>query len=490
MKKTLLTILGVVALTAFAQTPRVEIFELQGDLVDSLPGSTVQGVSLNGEWAVGYGSEYCQKSFIWNRTTGEFSLLTGSYLDQAYAAGVSNDGTVVGAYCDTIVITASNDTIQRGSVELMIAGYWKDSVWTALPMENGFEYTSGLEANVNGEARFISADGSVITGYIHSNTFKRNFYDESTGAFIETRTVSLLRPAVWTRKADGTYKLERKSQTMPTGDELQQGIWANYGASQDGKVIPVVADHPTGSRSPAVIVDGELIRIYGKEDINPALDETQYFYDGVAVTCSPDGRYVPGYWDFYGNGYDIVGFVYDTETDSLEEIPGWAAATVALDDGTLYGFDGYMGTALFRTADKSFNGTLSDYLNLYYDGYNGNLPQTIFSVSADGRTIGGWYAVADAIGAVMYPSIVVLNGDPNAEPNSVAALAADRRSIITLGNEVVAPGAATIQLYAPQGTLLAETSADRLSTVGHHGVLIIKATYPDGKVEIRKCCKG
>lgn len=477
MKKTLLTILGcVAALTTWAQTPRVEVFQLQGALVDSLPGSVVQGVSLNGEWAVGYGTEYCQKSFIWNRTTGEFSLLTGSFLNQAYAAGVSNDGTVVGAYCADL----SGD-----STEYMVAGYWKDGVWTALPMENGFTYTSGLEANVNGEARFISADGAYITGYIHSNTFKRTFYDE-TGALVETRTVSLMRPAIWTRRTDGTYKLERKSSKLPSGDELQQGIWANYGASQDAKVIPVVADHPTGSRSPAVIVGDSLIRIYGKEDLDISLDITQYFYDGVSVSCSPNGKYVPGYWDFYGNGYDLVAFVYDTETDSVEEIEGWGAATVALDDGTLYGFDGYMGTATIRTADKSFCGTLSDYLNLYYDGYSGDLPQTIFSVSADGRTIGGWYAVADAIGAVMYPSIVLLNGDPNAEPNGVAAQMADRRSILTLEGEVVAPGATTVQLYTPQGTLLAETSADRISTVGHQGVLVVKATYPDGKVETRK----
>ena len=102
MKKKLLTILGCVAFgSAMAQTdlPRVEVFEAQGAVLDSIiPGSHVQGVSYNGEWAVGHGTEYTQYSFIWNKTTGEYSLITGSYQDIAYAYSVSNDGTVVGAF--------------------------------------------------------------------------------------------------------------------------------------------------------------------------------------------------------------------------------------------------------------------------------------------------------------------------------------------------------------------------------------------------------
>lgn len=479
MKKKLLTILGCVAFgSAMAQTdlPRVEVFEAQGAVFDSIPGSHVQGVSYNGEWAVGHGTEYTQYSFIWNKTTGEYSLITGSYQDIAYAYSVSNDGTVVGAFY--------KDEGDNGGLGCMIPGIWKDSVWTALPVENK-TFTEGLEASVNGEACFISSDGAVITGYIQSNSFKRSFYDYETGELLEERNVSLMRPAVWTRKSDGTYKLERKSSNMPTGDELQQGIWSFYGSSQDGTVIPVVADHPSGSRSPAVIVGNELIRIYGKEDIDVNLDD-QYFYDGVSVTVSPNGKYVPGYWSVTGSAYDLTGFLYDTETDSLEELEGWAAATVALDNGTLYGFNSYMGTALYRTADKSFDGTLADYLNLYYGGYNGNLPQTILSVSNDGKTIGGWYAVADAIGAVSYPSIVVLNGEPNAEPDHITEWKNDQRTILVLGNKVVAPTAVKVELFSAQGTLLDCVAADRIVLDGTQGIVIAKATYEDGRVETKK----
>lgn len=482
MKKNLLTILGCLALSSvFAQTdlPRVEVFIPQGEVKDSIPGSNVAGVSLNGEWAVGFGTEYSQHSFIWNRTTGEYGLITGSYQDLAYAYGVSNDGTVVGAFY--------KDYNDDGGLGCMVPGIWKDSVWTELPMENNFTPTEGLQANVNGEACFISGDGAVITGYVHSKSFVRSFYSDETGEFLETRIVSLMRPAVWTWKASKkAYSLERKSSTMPTGDELQQGIWSCYGSSQDGTVISVVADHPSGSRSPAVMVGGELIRIYGKEDIDVNSDETQYFYDGVSVSVSPNGKYVPGYWSFTGSAYDLKAFVYDTETQTTEEIEGWGAATVALDDGSIFGFDGYMGTALYRNADKSFCGTLDEYLCLYYGGYSGTLPQTVLSVSGDGKTIGGWYAEADAIGAVSYPSIVVLNGEPNAEPAHVAELANDQRTVIVLGGEVIAPNAVKIEIYSAQGTLLGSAADDRIALQDAQGVVVAKAHYADGKVEIRK----
>lgn len=480
MKRNLLTILGCMALgTALAQTdlPRVEVFTPYGEVKDSIPGSNVQGVSLNGEWAVGFGTEYSQHSFIWNRTTGEYSLITGSYEDLSYAYGVSNDGTVVGAFYE--------DTEGNGGLGYMLPGIWKDGVWTKLQMENTFVPTEGLEASVNGEACFISGDGAVITGYIQSTSFKRNFYDAS-GALVETRNVSLMRPAVWTKQSNGTYKLQRKPSTMPTGDELQQGIWSRYGSSQDGTVISVVADHPSGSRSPGVVINGELTRIYGKEDIDVNSDETQYFYDGVSVTVSPNGKYVPGYWSVTGSGFDLQAFVYDTETETVEELEGWGAATVALDDGSIFGFDGYIGNALYRNADKSYNGSFSDYLNLYYGGYEGNLPQTILSASGDGKTIGGWYAEADAIGAVMYPSIVVLNGAPNAEPDHVAEWKNDQRTIIVLGDEVIAPMAVKVELYSAQGALLNSVLADRIALNGLQSVVIAKATYEDGKVEIKK----
>jgi hypothetical protein len=129
---------------------------------------------------------------------------------------------------------------------------------------------------------------------------------------------------------------------------------------------------------------------------------------------------------------------------------------------------------------------LSDYLNLYYGGYKGNLPQTILSASGDGKTFGGWYSIADAIGALMVPSIVVLNSEPNAEPDHITEWKNDQRTIIVLGDEVIAPMAVKVELYSAQGVLLDSTTEDSITLEGAQGVVIVKATYEDGKVEIKK----
>jgi hypothetical protein len=109
----------------------------------------------------------------------------------------------------------------------------------------------------------------------------------------------------------------------------------------------------------------------------------------------------------------------------------------------------------------------------------------ILSVSGDGKTIGGWYSIADAIGALMVPSIVVLNGEPNGEANHIANQYQDQRTIIVLGDEVIAPMAHKVELYNTQGTILSSNNNDRI-TLNGQGVVIAKAYYEDGKVEIKK----
>ena len=107
MRKTLLKLLSCLTFgVAFAQNdlPRVDIFEPQGGILDSLWGSWVQGVSHNGEYAVGYGNEYTTWSFIWDRTSGEYRLITGAYKNISCANGVSNDGLVVGSFLSSLKI--------------------------------------------------------------------------------------------------------------------------------------------------------------------------------------------------------------------------------------------------------------------------------------------------------------------------------------------------------------------------------------------------
>jgi len=68
----------------------------------------------------------------------------------------------------------------------------------------------------------------------------------------------------------------------------------------------------------------------------------------------------------------------------------------------------------------------------------------------------------------------------------VAELANDQRTVIVLGGEVIAPNAVKIELYSAQGTLLGSAADDRITLQDAQGVVVAKAHYADGKVEIRK----
>ena len=478
MRKTLLKVLGCLTFGAvFAQNdlPRVEIFEPQGGIMDSLWGAWVQGVSHNGEYAVGYGDEYTTWSFIWDRTSGEYRLITGAYKNISCANSVSNNGLVVGSFLTDL----RNDS----TIGFMVPGIWRDGKWTRLPVwQTDGQLTEGTKAYVNGEACFISGDGKIITSYLKSPSFDRTMDDGTT------KKVSLNWPAIWRwDEVWEEYLLDPVPSKKPTGDELQQGVWSAYGSSQDGSVISVVADHPTGSRSPGVMVGGELTRIYGKEDIDIWSDETLYFYDGVAACVSPDGTYVPGYWSESGTAYDLKAFVYNTVTEELEEFDqSWGAATAALDDGTIYGMTGYMGESTIRTADKSYCGLFSEYLKLYYDGYEGNIPANIMSVSGDGKVIGGWYVVADGMGALMVPTIVVLNSEPNKEPNKINENLTDDSRFTVKEGRIQAIGAISIEIYNAQGLLLHAADTSLLPTEGLQGLIFVKAIYPDGTTRTQK----
>ena len=98
----------------------------------------------------------------------------------------------------------------------------------------------------------------------------------------------------------------------------------------------------------------------------------------------------------------------------------------------------------------------------------------------------GLLTLAQSIGVIMGANIVVLNGAPNAEPDHVAEWKNDQRTIIVLGDEVIAPMAVKVELYSAQGALLNSVLADRIALNGLQSVVIAKATYEDGKVEIKK----
>lgn len=458
---------SALALTAFvgaggmvqaqeAEELEVFVYRLKGDQATLFAGSSVNGVSRNGKYAVGHGVEYSDKAFIWDSDSREFKQITGSANDnEACAYGVSNDGTVVGTF-------AWDNNGASKSVAI-VPGYWKNGTWTMLELESKNIY----QGEANGEACYISPDGRVITGYV-KGTYKKNFYDLD-GFVTETRDVELYRPAVW---IDGKLQpLEER----PNGETLQQGMFAMaYSASEDGSVLGGFADFETGSQSPAIWVDGKLTRLYLTEDIDP--DTATYFPAGRVAAVSANGKYAGGYYDDSGNGYNAIPFIYNVETGETEELDkSWQAVTYLQNDGTAY----------LMPAGVRENGnamTLTNYLKTKWGYQGGNLPSVIFGVSEDGMTIGGYAVAASELGQMMDP-VVVLVAKKGSGIESVSDAAG---KILLNGRTVVAEGAESIEVFDAAGRQLAHSNSEAVTVEGYNGLAIVKAVTADGKSQTAK----
>jgi uncharacterized membrane protein len=193
MKRTLhKTLCCLLALTAAlglsAQTKVVTVYTTgtEGDLANLYAGGTFWGISPNGEYATGNAEGYAGTSFLWNRTTGEFTQITSEHGEECYAYDVSNDGVVVGCFAHD-----NNGEVKEGTEPYIVPGYWKDGVWTALEIPFEIQRT-----DMNGYARAISGDGRTITGYVY-DTYDQHDFNYATGKWsITTRKVRKLRSGV------------------------------------------------------------------------------------------------------------------------------------------------------------------------------------------------------------------------------------------------------------------------------------------------------
>ena len=475
MRKTLLVqafclLAGLTAQVCVAQKT-VTVYTIDGDseLFEIFAGTAVHGVSPNGRYAVGSDRDYSQMSFLWDRETGQFTLITGSLGDCSNALAVNDDGTVVG-YFDY----DNNGEVSEGQTAYSIPGVWKDGTWTALELE-----TPMTLGTYNGEANTISADGRVITGYVNGRYYIKN----ENGVIIGES--AKLRPAVW---IDGVLQ---PMEDQPSTDEIGQGMYS-VSASADGKVMAGLYDHPSGSRAPVCWIDGKMTYIYGEPDID--VDKVRYFFDGYVGTVSPNGKYVCGYWDPTGSVdmSQIVAFVYNTETGEKEEISEFPIASVVTDDHTVFGGSPSWDGVYVKSPE--FTGTLAKYLTDVV-GVNAprNLPDVMMSVSKDKKTLGGWSLSVTDLGPMMMPTIVVIN-DP--EDTGITSATADRGPLSLHDGICEAANAARIDVYDAAGRLLrrheghtAHAAAGRIlrshagltmDLSGLTGNVVVKATFVKG----------
>lgn len=307
-------------------------------------------VSDNGLWAVGYyGSEGTDiGGTLWNLTTYEATHLSDAN-GQAAAYDVTNDGSiVVGSYQNK-------------------PAYWQNGTWHILPIP-------GI-ATI-GEVTTITPDGTKMGGKALNSSMTTSY------------------ACVW--ENDQLVELN-----LPTVDRFGDNAIVNeiVGISPDGNtILGCLNFNVLPNRTAFIIKDGQYI-MFGAQYYDPATGGDEYnFYD--VLSMSPNGRYVNGdiYWveEVWTNEY-YCPFRYDVETDEVELFLDDAEMACFASDnsGILYGANplNYPIRNPYFVKNGQWVSFEQELINTYgidifeqtsYDGLG-----SIFSVSADGKTIVG-----------------------------------------------------------------------------------------------------
>lgn len=429
----------------------LQIYIFDEDQIEKWVGTTINGISDNGKYAVGH-SELTKTAIIWDLDSRSYKQITGSHRNnRALAYDVSDDGTVVGAYADSTL---------EATKTALLPGYWKDGVWEPLPLVEGVPFAGD---DFNGIATGITPDGKTITGYVreilYSDELKKN--------------VKRFRPAIW---IDGV--LQPRFSSLPTSaDETGYGAFS-FHSSVDGKVLSGRYDHSNGSRALVVWIDGEITFIEGAE-------LTQYFFHAADNGVSPNGQYVVGYFAPEGAASGrLTPVLYDTTAKQKIEVSGnWSSISTVLDDGTIYGTTGTGGTALIRTGD--YDGPLVDYLVGEYGIHADDLgcsPSTVKAASADGTVLGAWYPVDLGFGAAMLPCMIVLDHPTT----SIETVNNGIPSLRMSNGEISAEGAERIELYDVSGSQIGHVASGKISVNGLSGIVIAKAHFQNGTIGYAK----
>ena len=333
----------------------------------------VRNLSPAGNYAVGFDDQLGDPtSFVWDRSTGEYTILDhGDYMG-CKAYDVNDEGLIVGS-----VITSAYEELPA------YMDYSNGGTWTLLP-------TNGISSAAYPSFAVAVTNDGMIGGQVITEL--------SDGT---ERCV----PCLWKN-----FQLDQSGFELPENgdDACMYGSYV-YGMSDDGRVISGWQDWGIGTRSPAVWVDGKLTRIYGEE---PVIDEDGTVYEGIAWAVSSDGSKVTGY--FSPDGMSIVGFIYDVATGEKTEIPSYGG--VAFDNFGKVFMAGVMGMggiywengATFDVTElwAGLDGTFAT--DMTPDVGTDGIPSVIYSVSDDGLVLGGSFSYSAFGTALQYPSIIVM----------------------------------------------------------------------------------
>ncbi len=334
-------------------------------------------VSDNGLWAVGYynsdGNEI--GGTLWNLSTYEATQLsTGSNICSAH--DLTDDGSlVVGSFQEK-------------------PAYWQNGVWTILPMPAG---------GVIGQVVSVTPDGSKMGGRVWN------------------ASMTISHACIWENN-------ELVDLNIPLVDHMGENANFNeiVGISADGNTILGCLNYNVlPNRTAFILKNGNFI-MFGAQYYDPNQGGDEYnFFD--VLSMSPDGKYVTGdmYYvaEIWVNEY-YCPFRYDVENDVVllyandEEMASFAVDNA----GTLYGASplNYPLRSPYFVKDGQWVSFEQEIVNTYgidifeqtaYDGLG-----SIFSVSADGKTIVGTNGVAKNNWVFKIGSITGLENKQAASP--------------------------------------------------------------------------
>jgi uncharacterized membrane protein len=294
---------------------------------------SVADISPNGQVAAGTD---LFTAFYWTEGTGKVLIGEG----EAYA--VTNDTMVVGRFRDPNTITPGGDPV-------LVAGYWKNGVWTSI---GGLPGVQPFESELYSHAYGVSADGSTIVGMGgYPNYTVEAFY--------------------W-RIGEGV---------VPLGQDGNFNSRAND-ANADGSIIAGWDGLQNGPDRRAYMWDPE-------PHFLGSFDSTGYPI-GEAYGISPSGEYIVGTSNLFPFVWTSEGGMQHLLDPSIYPFGGTAIDVT--DDGMVVGgvdISLFNSRAVFIQAGEEVT-FLKEYLTERgVEGLEDWTLQWVSGVSADGSVIGG-----------------------------------------------------------------------------------------------------
>ncbi len=380
MKKLFFNIMTLIAATsifvACEQKPTTPPEEPEEPKVSSLKpifaedGATLQGISRNGKWAVGYNQNndantgYTISASLWNLETGERTILATAEEGMSQANCVNDAGTIV------------------GGAYLFQPAYHQNGEWHSLQLPEGF--TMGIVKSM------AEVDGQLIfVGYVQDN-------DEA----------QYLEAAKW---VNGVY--ERANPKSLREDHLGEEALVNtcYNISEDGKIIMGSLAFTARPNTTVFVTTPDNAFI-----IDTKTNENKNLSFIFSPSMSANGKYITGWYRHvvFTAGSEFADpdiyqpFIYDVESKNFQmfekemEWGGWAVdnngvvyANTPVETGAIR--QGYIitnGEAVELEQMLLANGITQEQIDAVLppaeEQYENKLG-TIIAVSRDGKTIIG-----------------------------------------------------------------------------------------------------